>query len=33
VSTVGLDEEQTRQYICGQEKLQGDLDQGEFEFE
>lgn len=33
VSTVGLDEEQTRQYIRDQEKLQRDLDQGEFGFE
>jgi putative transposase len=33
VSTVGLDEEKTRQYIRDQEKLQRDLDQGEFEFE
>ena len=31
VSTVGLDEEKTRQYIRDQEKLQRDLDQGEFE--
>jgi hypothetical protein len=27
VSTVGLDEQQTRQYIRAQEKLQRDLDQ------
>ena len=33
VSTVGLDEDQTRQYIRDQEKLQRDLDQGEFEYE
>ncbi len=33
VSTVGLDEDQTRQYIRDQEKLQRDLDQGELEFE
>lgn len=33
VSTVGLDEEQTRQSIRDQEKLQRDLDQGEFDFE
>ena len=33
VSTVGLDEEQTRQYIREQEKLQRDLDQGELEFD
>ena len=33
VSTVGLDEEKTRQYIRDQEKLQRDLDQGEFEFD
>ena len=33
VSTVGLDEELTRQYIRDQEKLQRDLDQGEFEFD
>ena len=33
VSTVGLDEEQTRQYIRDQEKLQRDLDQGELDFE
>ena len=33
VSTVGLDEKQTRQYIRDQAKLQRDLDQGEFGFE
>lgn len=37
VSTVGLDEETTRQHIrdqeSDQEKLQRDLDPGEFEFE
>jgi putative transposase len=33
VSTVGLNEEQIRQYIRDQEKLQRDLDQGELEFE
>ncbi len=33
VSTVGLDEDQTRQYIRDQEKLQRDLDQGELDFE
>ena len=33
VSTVGLDEEKTRQYIRDQEKLQRDLDQGELDFE
>ena len=33
VSTVGLDEQTTRQYIRDQEKLQRDLDQGELEFE
>ncbi len=33
VSTVGLDEEQTRQYIREQEKLQRDSDQGELDFE
>ncbi len=32
VSTVGLNEEQIRQYIRDQEKLQKDLDQGELEF-
>ena len=33
VSTVGLNEEQIRQYIRDQEKMQRDLDQGELEFE
>jgi putative transposase len=33
VSTVGLDEDQTRQYIRDQEKLQRDLGQGELDFE
>ena len=33
VSTVGLDEDQTRKYIRDQEKLQRDLDQGELDFE
>ena len=33
VSTVGLNEEQIRQYIRDQEKLQRDLDQGELTFE
>ena len=33
VSTVGLNEEQIRQYIRDQEKLQRDMDQGELEFE
>ncbi len=33
VSTVGLNEEQIRQYIRDQEKAQRDLDQGELEFE
>jgi len=33
VSTVGLDEEQTRQYIRDQEKLQRNLDQGELDFD
>ena len=33
VSTVGLNEEQIRQYIRDQEKLQRDLDQGELDFE
>jgi putative transposase len=32
VSTVGLNEEQIRQYIRDQEKMQRDLDQGELEF-
>ena len=32
VSTVGLNEEQIRQYIRDQEKVQRDLDQGELEF-
>lgn len=32
VSTVGLNEEQIRQYIRDQEKLQSDLDQGELDF-
>jgi putative transposase len=32
VSTVGLNEEAIRQYICDQEKNQRDLDQGELEF-
>ncbi len=33
VSTVGLNEEQIRQYIRDQEKLQQDLDQGELKFD
>ena len=33
VSTVGLNEEQIRQSIRDQEKLQRDMDQGELEFE
>jgi putative transposase len=33
VSTVGLNEEQIRQYIRDQEKMQRDLDQGELDFE
>jgi putative transposase len=33
VSTVGLNEEQIRQYIRDQEKLQRDQDQGELDFE
>ena len=32
VSTVGLNEEEIRQYIRDQEKVQRDLDQGELEF-
>ena len=32
VSTVGLNEEQIRQYIRDQEKVQRDLDQGELDF-
>ena len=32
VSTVGLNEEQIRQYIRDQEKMQRDLDHGELEF-
>jgi hypothetical protein len=33
VSTVGLNEEQIRQYIRDQEKMQKDLDQGNALFE
>jgi putative transposase len=33
VSTVGLDEDQIRQYVRDQEKLQKDLEQPEFDFE
>lgn len=33
VSTVGLNEEQIRQYIRNQEKMERDLNQGELEFE
>jgi len=33
VSTVGLNEDQIRQYIRDQEKQQRDMDQGEFKFE
>jgi REP-associated tyrosine transposase len=33
VSTVGLNEEQIRQYIRDQENLQQDLDQGELKFD
>ena len=33
VSTVGLDEEAIRRYIQEQERLQRDLDQGEFDFD
>jgi putative transposase len=33
VSTVGLDEDQIRQYVRDQEKLQKDREQPEFDFE